>query len=91
MSVCKLVAWTGVWMVSTIGLHLRKCSTHLTRLYGSSQAASLTSRAMATASEGAAADNSLVDRIAKNEVQNVKSKEVRPPLSVDPLQARAGA
>ena len=78
MSVCKLAVWTCVWMVSAVVLCLRKCGTHLARLSKTNHAApSLTSRTvMATASEGAG-DVSLIEKIAKNVVQNVRSKEVR--------------
>lgn len=73
-SVGKLAVWACMWIVSAAALCLHKCRPHLCRTYHSS---SLTSRTvMATASEGAG-DTSLVDKIAKNVVQNVKSKEVR--------------
>lgn len=77
MSVCKLAVCAYVWMVSTVVLCLRKCKTHLARLSRANNVPPLTSRTvMATASEGAG-DISLVDKIAKNVVQNVRSKEVR--------------
>ena len=78
MSVCKLAVWTCLWMVSTVALCLRKCRTNLARLLSrTNRAPSLTSRTvMATASEGAG-DVSLIEKIAKNVVQNVRSKEVR--------------
>lgn len=74
ISVLKLLVWVCVRMLTAVVLHLRKCSKHLTRLCA--QRASSTSIKMATAGEGAA-DDKLVEKIAKNVVQNVKSKEVR--------------
>ena len=71
-----------VWMLSATSLYLRKCTTHLTRLdstrfgvYGSRYATTSRSSNMATVGEGA--DDKLVEKIAKNVVQNVKTKEVR--------------
>ena len=74
ISVLKLLVWVCVRMLTAVVLHLRKCSKHLTRLCA--QRASSTSIKMATAGEEAA-DDKLVEKIAKNVVQNVKSKEVR--------------
>ena len=79
--VFKLLVWGIVWMLSAVYLHLRKCTTQLTRLYntryfcvhGSGYAT--TSSNMATSGEGA--DYKLVEKIAKNTVQNVRTKEVR--------------
>ena len=81
-AVVKLLVWGVVWMLSAAYLHLRKCSTHLARLglgstrYGSGYSTASTSRSMATTGEGAV-DGKLVEKIAKNVVQNVRSKEVR--------------
>lgn len=64
-------------MLATVYCHLRKCSTNLARIYGGPAYATLTSSNMATASAGVD-DSKLVEKIEKNVVQNVKTKEVRP-------------
>ena len=81
-AVFKLLAWGIVWMLSAASLHLRKCTTQLTRLcsarfcfHGSGYATLSRKVSMATSGEGT--DDKLVEKIAKNVVQNVKTKEVR--------------
>ena len=79
--VFKLLVWGIVWMLSAAYLHLRKCTTQLTRLYNTRYCCArrsgyaTTSSNMATSGEGA--DDKLVEKIAKNAVQNVRTKEVR--------------
>ena len=77
----KLLAWGIVWMLSAACLHLRKCTTQLTRLcsarffaHGSGYELS---RKVSMATSGEGTDDKLVEKIAKNVVQNVKTKEVR--------------
>ena len=73
--VCKLVVWLCAWMVTLTGLYLRKCCTHFSRLCRTRHASSTSGRTMASGG-GEGTEHSIVEKIAKNVVQNVKSKEV---------------
>ena len=80
-AVFELLVWGTVWMLSAAYLHLRKCTTLLTRLcnarfcvHGSGYTTP-SKVSMAASGEGAG-DIGLVEKIAKNTVQNVRTKEV---------------